>query len=221
MVHTTQRARDKYGQIDKGPRNPEAVQLLRVLQAVHILKKPLPEGWDWAFKWLKEVGDRRSSHKWEAQGVPVAEVKALYTELLALGGPCVDVQATEDPTGAAGADSDVVFVYDAGSEVVNGEYRHAYDDVVGNPHYELVTDPNIVLQQESNSLGDIRWIIEQTDEDGNSKVFYRTNYKYGWSTDLPFPPEDRQEWHVYDGERPAPKLGCPASGLSSGGALQL
>jgi len=193
-----------------GPRNPEAVQLLRILQVVADLVPQLPEGWAWAHEWLGEVCDWRNAHRWEGQGLPLSEARFLRAKLQ----PLVALDA--DATDAAAHDLDsrenvgvreVIHVRSAGTDAVNGSYTFTHDDWEGCPHYEHQDNSAYMLRRECLPRhGDLRWVLERESSDGGYETLYLTSYVYASQVETPYPPLASSEWEVAGGEFPCPTL---------------
>jgi len=179
------------------PKNPEAVQLLRLLQVVADLCKELPDAWAFAIDFIKEVLDRKSKTKWQKAGLPLDEVKGL-----------ADHWGLTDAIGGAegGAAEEKVKVSGAGEVEANGEYVFSHHDDEDCPHYENVANGSITLYQMKNRYGDQRWLIEKEVRDGLDQILYRTEYLYAYKVDTPFPPTGAGDWKKVLGDLPAPQV---------------
>lgn len=179
---------------DTGPKNPEAVQLLRVLQVVASLGNSLAESWSWSRDWLGEVCSRKERRKWEGQGLVMQEVEDVR---MALKGPGGEALPAEPEPSA----SDVFIILSgAGTEAANGRYFFQFEDD-GNPFYRHEDNPCLTLSQQENSYGDIRWVIEMGGES-----LYVTCFVWSQRVDSPFPPMAPHEWTFLGGDEPSPSL---------------
>jgi len=211
-------ARSSFG---GAPRNPEAVQLLRILQVVADVSKDLPEAWSFAKEWLLDVCDRKNQLRWEGEGLPLKEVKALCLKLGILSVEVVEATPTKSAQG------DVIEVAGAGQAGVDGQYQFSDTDDKGCPHYLNTADDCFALYSEKNVYGDVRWVLAFLDPvlNGEPEKLYQTNFTMTQKVESPFPPSQPRDWTAFKGRYPAPSVeaktncagpGCckPASGSS-------
>lgn len=142
-----------------GPKNPDAVQLLRVLQAVSALNVALPEDWSWARDWLAEVCNARTSRAWAMQGLPIDEAKVLRASLQGPGGQAVEGEEDESPEPEPTSSGETITVSGAGTKAVNGDYVLSYTDEERNPVYEQVKNPTYVLKQQKGAFDEVYWLL--------------------------------------------------------------
>merc|ERR1712137_964230 len=180
-----------------GPRNPEAVQLLRVLQVVADLREPLVESWLWARDWLAEVCDRKETYKWAKQGLHIDEVREVRAALRGPGG-----QKVEQETPTHGTEEAVLVVIGSGTPEANGEYVLLFEDDDGNSHYEMRSNHNYALFQDRNKWNEVQWSIEEVEE---HTLLYRT-FACGPEVDSQYPPSQASEWSVLYGLPPPPRV---------------
>lgn len=183
----------------RAPKNVDALQLLRLLQAIAKIGRPLPESWIWARDWLAEVCKFSQKRRWENQGVPIAEAMEVRN---ALKGPGGQAQATED---VERSENDVVVVTCAGSPEVNGLYSYLCElEGDGSITYAHNENAEMILTSQRNKFGDVRWIFED-----NQFTYYKTIFVIAnedQPADSPYPPLDEDEWLVQQGEEPSPSL---------------
>lgn len=178
-------------------RNPEAIQLLRLIQVVAMVCEDLPEPWSWAKHWLLEVIDRRNHLRWAGEGLPLDEVKGLCTKF-----------GFVDSKTQAGEESDVLQVSGAGQPGVDGQYIFSDYDNHGCPHYRNVVDDCYALYRQKNVSGDICWTIAFLDPvlNGEPEILYKTSYTMTQKLESPFPPSRPRDWNAYRGKYPAPSV---------------
>jgi len=188
-----------------GPKNPEAVQLLRILQVVASLEQSLPEAWSWARDWLMEVCSKEERRKWADQGLFISEVEKVRTALKGPGGEAAP--AEPEPSS-----SDVfITVSGAGSEEANGHYFFRFEDKFG-PYYQNERHGDLVLYQQEHNHGQLNWVIQNDNEE-----LYCT--KWSWS-ESQLPPTDHLEWIFCGGASPMPTLEVtPTESLPLGRAV--
>eukprot|EP00927_Polykrikos_kofoidii_P027191 TRINITY_DN24017_c0_g1_i1.p1 TRINITY_DN24017_c0_g1~~TRINITY_DN24017_c0_g1_i1.p1 ORF type:complete len:1249 (-),score=245.98 TRINITY_DN24017_c0_g1_i1:62-3472(-) len=190
---------DDYWKKKDGPVNPEALQLLRVLQVVASLDFELSEDWIWARDWLAQVCEKKRANKWQSQGLPMADVQAVRESLKGPGGQAVDAESEASTT-------EVILVTDAGTKEVNGEYAFSFDDDNGCPHYEQRPDSAFVLKMTKNRWGDIGWGIYRDGDALSNIPYYRVDFQYAEKVSSPHPPTDPLDWRCVDGRLPGPTL---------------
>eukprot|EP00930_Biecheleria_cincta_P083188 TRINITY_DN72811_c0_g1_i1.p1 TRINITY_DN72811_c0_g1~~TRINITY_DN72811_c0_g1_i1.p1 ORF type:complete len:2471 (-),score=483.43 TRINITY_DN72811_c0_g1_i1:91-7461(-) len=210
--------------------NAEAVQLLRILQAVAavITKSELwSEEWEWATTWLQQAGRSSSSY----DGVEIEEANGALAELKkAQAGPgkeVADHRATPDLHTAGSQDAREIayLVFGAGTKDVNGKYSYDFHNDAGMPVYAHVDDFQLMLYKVFDKFyaEDARWVIERNVDAANiaapPKKLYYTQFREEYAKDLA-PPSDPDAWSCsFYGELPAPSVvTSPADAEAQGGA---
>lgn len=187
-----------------GPKNPDALQLLRVLQAVGSLNVELTEEWTWARDWLAELCSKRTSKAWAMQGLPIEEAKTLRTALKGPGGQAVEAEEEEAPDPEPTTSGETITVSCAGTAVVNGDYVLSHHDDEGNPVYEQMKNPTFVLKQQKGAFNEVYWLL-QRETAHYSCTLYRTQY-VNCEDDGDEPHVTSFEWEKDYGINPAPLL---------------
>lgn len=171
-------------------RNPDALQLLRILQVAAEVSPELPDGWSWACEWLAKCC------RGKCEGLPKDEVRALAAAL--------DVEIGQAGDAPGEVQRQAIRVEGAGSDEVNGTYV-AYQDDNSIMYEQLENQHYMIVQEKDYYHGDIRWVFEHEVTDGYNRKLYRSDYLSA-NVDAEVPPLDNSAWKVAGGDLPCPCL---------------
>jgi len=182
----------------KGPKNPDALQLIRLLQVVAMLDRPLDDTWSWAAEWLRQVMLPTEKWKW---GLPMDEVQILAKKF----SPQQEISKKDSIRVSGAGDTHVNGVYTASEE--DGEtlnFRHEKDE-------ELMLSSSSPTHSTMVRL----WKIHDA-----TKTYYMcTTY----IVDSALPPLTK--WQAREGKLPVPTLtvlsGSPTAQVEEGSPLRV
>jgi hypothetical protein len=193
----------------QGPRNPEAVQLLRLLQVVAMdaFEKESPlylaeaekqkDQWQWAYDWLTDCTSNKLKFRWENQGVPIDEAGDL------LESPFFHVKPDAPEPAPPVSEQSSLRVSGAILSHINGTYNYMLTDEKGFHTYECQRDGKQYWMRAEKEYGEVRWIITDT----SLHRFYETFSLYNEEAKDPLPPMKNTMWSRFMNGKPLDNTG--------------